>query len=55
MDTFPQRVHTLDMTASVHLKRLVELGLLEEQKHGREKLFVNPDFLRLLTQPDAPS
>ncbi len=40
-------------TASVYLKRLAELGFLEEQKHGREKLFVNPAFLRLLTENSA--
>lgn len=37
-------------TASVYLKRLAEIGVLQEQKVGREKLFVNPKFLRLLTQ-----
>jgi len=37
-------------TASVYLKRLAEMGVLQEQKFGREKLFVNPKFLRLLTQ-----
>jgi len=37
-------------TASVYLKRLAEIGVLQEQRFGREKLFVNPRFLRLLTQ-----
>jgi Fic family protein len=37
-------------TASTHLKRLVKLGVLDEQKHGREKLFVNPAFLKLLAE-----
>jgi Fic family protein len=37
-------------TASVYLKRLAEAGVLQEQKFGKEKLFVNPRFLRLLTQ-----
>ncbi len=36
-------------TASVYLKKLVEIGVLQERKFGREKLFVNPKFLRLLT------
>jgi Fic family protein len=36
-------------TASVYLKRLVELGILSEHKQGREKLFMNPGFLKLLT------
>jgi Fic family protein len=40
-------------TASTYLKRLAEMGVLQEQKFGREKLFVNPKFLRLLTQVSA--
>lgn len=36
-------------TASVYLKRLVELGVLEEVQAGREKLFVHTEFVRLLT------
>jgi hypothetical protein len=32
------------------LKRLCEIGVLEEKKFGREKLFINPAFLRLLTR-----
>jgi Fic family protein len=36
-------------SASVYLKKLSEIGVLEEHKAGREKLFVNPTFLRLLT------
>lgn len=35
-------------TASVHLKTLCEIGVLEERQAGREKLFVNPAFLELL-------
>jgi len=35
-------------TASVHLKRLCEIGVLEAIKSGREKLFINPAFMRLL-------
>ena len=37
-------------TASVYLKRLVELGVLEEIQAGREKLFLNKDLVRLLTR-----
>lgn len=37
-------------TASVHLKRLCEIGVLQEVKVGREKLFINPAFLKLLAQ-----
>ncbi|MCB1113707.1 MAG: Fic family protein [Chlamydiia bacterium] len=35
-------------TASKHLKTLVEIGVLREQKKGREKVFVNESFLSLL-------
>lgn len=37
-------------SASTYLKKLAEIGVLEERKVGREKLFINPAFLRLLTQ-----
>lgn len=36
-------------TASVYLKQLCEIGVLKEQKVGREKLFLHPKFLALLT------
>jgi Fic family protein len=36
-------------TAAVYLKKLVEIGVLEEVKAGRERLFVNPRLMRLLT------
>jgi Fic family protein len=36
-------------SASVYLKKLTDIGVLEERKAGREKLFINPKFLRLLT------
>lgn len=36
-------------TASKYLKALCDIGVLEEMKIGREKLFVHPKFLRLLT------
>lgn len=36
-------------TASKYLKELSKIGVLEEIKVGREKLFVHPKFLRLLT------
>ena len=36
-------------SASVYLKKLVAIGVLEERTAGREKLFVNPAFLKLLT------
>lgn len=37
-------------TASVHLKTLCDIGVLEQRKAGREKLFINPAFLRLLKE-----
>ncbi len=36
--------------ASRYLQQLVQLGVLEEKPAGREKLFVHPKFLRLLTR-----
>jgi Fic family protein len=35
-------------SASVYLKKLVSIGVLEERKSGRERLFINPQFLKLL-------
>ena len=37
-------------TASKHLKALCEIGFLKEIKRGREKLFINHQFLNLLKQ-----
>ena len=36
-------------TAAVYLKQLRDLGVLEEVKVGRDKLFINPRLMRLLT------
>lgn len=36
-------------TASVHLKTLAEIGILKEVTIGREKLFIHPKFVVLLT------
>lgn len=36
-------------TASVYLKVLADLGMLKEEKVGREKLFTHPKYVRLLT------
>ncbi len=38
--------------ASRHLKTLVRAGVLREQVAGREKLFVHPKLMRLLTSDD---
>ncbi len=35
-------------TASTHLKKLCEIGILREEKVGREKLFINPHLLSAL-------
>ena len=40
-------------SASVYLKHLCAIGVLEERRAGREKLFVNPALLRLLTEKEA--
>ncbi|CAN5670868.1 adenosine monophosphate-protein transferase Fic [soil metagenome] len=36
-------------TAAVYLKKLSDVGVLDETKVGREKLFINPRLMRLLT------
>lgn len=35
-------------TASIYLKKLVEIGVLAEQQAGREKLFIHPKLMQLL-------
>ena len=39
-------------TASEYLKQLAAIGMLSEIKVGREKLFLHPNFMRLLTSDD---
>lgn len=39
-------------TASVYLKELVNIGVLEERPEGREKLFVHPKLMRLMTRDE---
>lgn len=41
-------------TASVYLKELASIGMLREMKVGREKLFIHPNFVRLVTSDDHP-
>jgi Fic family protein len=36
-------------TASVYLKQLADIGILEERKAGRESLFVHPKYIELLS------
>ncbi|MDO5544000.1 MAG: Fic family protein [Acinetobacter sp.] len=38
--------------ASTYLKKLVEIGILEEMNMGKEKLFLHPKLLQLLTSDD---
>ncbi|MCE5185252.1 MAG: Fic family protein [Planctomycetaceae bacterium] len=35
-------------TASIHLKKLVRIGVLDERKEGRDQIFIHPKFLALL-------
>jgi Fic family protein len=37
-------------TASVYLKQFVTIGVLKEVKAGREKLYIHPKYLKLLTE-----
>lgn len=37
-------------TASVYLKQLADIGVLEEMQSGKEKLFFHPKLMRLMTQ-----
>ena len=39
-------------TAAVYLRQLSDAGVLEEVKAGREKLFINPRLMRLLTEEE---
>ncbi|RUL75918.1 protein adenylyltransferase Fic [Dyella choica] len=39
-------------TASAYLKELTAIGMLSEVKAGREKLFIHPTFMRLLTSDE---
>ncbi len=37
-------------TASVYLKELVRIGVLTEKEAGRERIYINPRLMRLLTR-----
>ncbi len=39
-------------TASIYLKQLVDIGVLKEQEAGKEKLFIHPKLMQLLTRDD---
>ena len=36
--------------ASRYLKQLVEIGVMEEMQFGREKIFIHPKLMTLLTR-----
>ncbi|MHC4745537.1 MAG: protein adenylyltransferase Fic [Planctomycetota bacterium] len=55
IDNLVQRGIAKRQTASRYLKLLVEIGVLEERKIGREKLFVNPHLLSLLADEGETS
>lgn len=40
-------------TASVYLKELARIGILKEKTFGREKLFINPRLMKLLTRDSS--
>lgn len=40
------------VSASKYLKQLASIGVLEEVKHGRDKLFVHKKYMKLLAQDD---
>jgi len=48
--TVVERCAVSRQTASVWLHTLVEVGLLRDVKVGRERLFVNREFLEVLTR-----
>jgi Fic family protein len=48
IDNLVQKGIAKRQTASRYLKLLAKMGVLEERKIGREKLFVNPELLSLL-------
>ena len=39
-------------TAARYLRELVAIGVLQEQRMGKEKLFLHPAYLRLLSAKD---
>jgi len=41
----------LPLPSAAELETVADLGILEERKAGREKIFVNPAFLRVLVAP----
>jgi Fic family protein len=52
INTVVERCDVSRQTASVWLHTLVEAGLLSDVRTGREVLFVNDEFLSVLTRPE---
>ena len=52
INTVAERCDVSRQTASAWLHALVEAGLLGDVKVGRELLFVNHEFLDVLTRPE---
>jgi len=52
INTVADRCDVSRQTASVWLHALVEAGLLSDVRAGREVLFVNDEFLNVLTRPE---
>ena len=50
IDNLVQQGIAKRQTASVYLKQLVEIGVLEEMSVGREKLYLNTKLLQELNQ-----
>jgi Fic family protein len=40
------------VSASRYLKQLVDIGVLDEEKHGRDKLFINRKYMQLLASEE---
>ncbi|MFT3860624.1 hypothetical protein [Micropruina sp.] len=52
INTVAERCDVARQTASSWLHALVQAGLLSDIKVGRELLFVNDEFLNVLTRPE---
>ncbi|MNC78263.1 Adenosine monophosphate-protein transferase SoFic [compost metagenome] len=50
IDNLVERGIAKRQTASVYLKQLVDIGVLEEMTVGRERLYINTGLLRELSQ-----
>ncbi len=55
INTVVSRCRVSRPTATGWLNALVEAGLLQESKVGRDRLFINREFLRLLVRTEGPA